>query len=354
MNKKNIIIGFMVLFVISYFYNKSHGRDIIAEIKQAAVEGWEEGYNGEISSAPDNIQQSSEAETSKPLEDKRMSDEEYMSRPITARITLDEYIRRNNVPVVNFSNRAKFDEIFQNALTSMNNYGIPIYTSGMSDQEAVTRYETAFTDTDKKGLPICSSGNKYKVGSQKNWQNCDYIFYGNAKSREGGEKLTGEGIIFHQTNIGSYSFMRIVYMGELKDGYYSGYGQAYYAPDDYSTYDRYILDSYGDRLQEGVYEAMNYLEYEGKFKKGKYNGRGNRYEYLDSESRYMVMLAQQPDFKPENYGIAKADFDIKFNEILKLTREVAVYTGTFSYGEDKNTKLYVYGQETDPKDYLKE
>lgn len=354
MNKKDIIIGFIVLFVISYIYTKSQGRDLIAEIKQAAAEGWEESYNVDVSSEPDNIQQSSEEEVYKPPEGKMMSDEEYMSRPITARITLDEYIRRNNVPVISFSKRAKFDEIFQNALTSMNNYGIPIYTSGMPDQEAAARYETAFTDTDKKGLPIYSSGNKYKVGSQKNWENCDYIFYGNAKSREGGEKLTGEGVIFNQTNIGSYKFMRIVYMGELKDGYYSGYGQAYYAPDDYSTYDRYILDSYGDRLQEGVYESMNYLEYEGEFKKGKYSGRGNRYEYLDSESRYMVMLAQQPDFNPENYGLAKADFDIKFNEMLKLTREVAIYTGTFSYGEDKNTNLYVYGRIADPKDYLEE
>lgn len=355
MNLKKVILVMAVLFCISYFYNKSNGRDIVAEMKQAAAEGWEEGWNGEINSGAGEVQQNSEPATTSPHQsqnvNKGMSDEEYMSKPITARICLDEYIRRNKVPVISFYERNRFDEIFQNALNSMNQYEVPIYFPGMPDQEAKARYETAFVDNDKKGFPIRMSRNKYEIGTPDTWDSCNFLFYGKPDSTKGGDKLEGDGVLFEYTNIGSYKFFRVVYIGEFEDGRYNGYGQAYYAPDSYNTYDKYILDSYGDRLQEGVYEAMNYLEYEGKFKNGKYNGKGNRYEYLDSESRYMVMFAQQPNFNPEDYDIPAEGFDEKFNQVQKLTREVVVYTGSFSDGYDDNVKLYVNGQETDPEDF---
>jgi hypothetical protein len=359
MSKKDVIIGFAVLFGISYGYNKVYKhRDIIKDSAEIAATAWDEGYNeaestGAVSEAAGQpVETAQETNTG-------LSDEEYLSMPITVRNYLDEYIQRNGIPVKTFSQRSKFNERLQDAVSKIDQYSLPLYNylgySGILNEYEILQYgQEAFASPDTAGLPIEKYAGSYCVGNADRWDDCDYVFYGDVKSTASLDKLTGSGVIIEQKNMYHVPLWRIVYIGELKDGVYSGYGQQYYAPDEYNRFEEYLMALNGEdtvNLQKGMLTYCNYLEYEGEFEKGKYSGNGNCYEYMSSSNRAFIAYITGPDVDEEMKKSLAEDCDQdKLQKYIDMSREVAVYTGTFKKGNAKKIKCYVLGQSVDPED----
>lgn len=78
-----------------------------------------------------------------------------------------------------------------------------------------------------------------------------------------------------------------VYIGNFKKGIPEGYGIEYISPADESYLSQGInlgafYEYNGEDIQTSIFDTVNPMKYEGKFKGGKYSGKGNEYWYIGS------------------------------------------------------------------------
>ncbi len=260
---------------------------------------------------------------------------------ITNRNVLYSYISANNIELESFSKERKTEKMLDEAFEKMSN-GIYLYSFGIGVEEA-------FANTKKTGLPLRSTdGNSFRAGNEENFTSCDYIFYGDIDDESLTGKISGEGVIAGVTYFNDMPFVFIRYAGELKDGYFDGYGQEYYIPDRESEYDRAIADINGsdyENVMESVLSELNYIVYEGEFEKGKYSGKGNGYKYASAAERCIMLFKENNiAFDPMAFGMSQELYEKMLPNIEKNFNNVTIYTGTFADGNSDKVSVYQYGQ----------
>lgn len=119
---------------------------------------------------------------------------------------------------------------------------------------------------------------KYKVTSERT----NYLYCGETKDNY----ASGYGILYKRSE-GYYGVLNynnlcydLLYMGEFKEGRFEGYGIKFNLPDGsaYAFEQVCPYEQGSDEYQYYYLAWMNYAEYEGKFKNGAYNGKGNMYD----------------------------------------------------------------------------
>ena len=128
---------------------------------------------------------------------------------------------------------------------------------------------------------------EYKMTKDKT----KYIYHGELKDN----RPDGYGALmkFSEYNHGLSSGYDIVYVGMFKEGSYDGYGMEFNIPEDayeYSSFD-YVCkyDKSSDEYFAYYLAWMNYVKYNGYFKNGKKDGKGN--QYMTSLSAFTDMAA---------------------------------------------------------------
>ncbi|MGD9678916.1 MAG: DnaJ domain-containing protein [Vulcanibacillus sp.] len=125
----------------------------------------------------------------------------------------------------------------------------------------------------------------------------------------------------------------IEYIGEFKDGKYSGEGSLFYVPNEDDIDRMYRI--YGENEYiEHINSELVHLIYEGEFKNGKFDGKGNYYNYPDNLYFYyysgpgMFLDAQEYP---------------RYIDYLKTIKDLDIIVGEFSKGDLSNGKLYSNG-----------
>lgn len=139
-------------------------------------------------------------------------------------------------------------------------------------------------------------------------------------------KPNGVGMVIYVYN-GTYS---LIYFGNFKDGKYDGYGREYFISKNPGSnfYKEYapLGVGYEPKTTEDLYKYGNFLIYEGNFKDGKYNGKGNSFRYSNLKEI------------TTSSGISSLDGDL------------SVFSGIFEDGKE-NGSFVVYKEENN-KGYL--
>ncbi len=275
---------------------------------------------------------------------------------VTSASGLYQYLANNNIPINDFSKREKYTYMFANAANIISNYGVML--PSMMDTMSLTSEDVAnvFKNTDETGLPVHSNdGEKFYAGTEDNWGECNYMFYGDLKDTSLTGGITGTGVIIgFYNNISSdsgdsYPFAYLRYIGDLKKGEFDGYGMIYHEIDIENQYERGIACLEGqsvESIQNHLDDDLNYLEYEGELDGGKYSGKGNSYLYADDDIRYMYLLdAYGISFSPKSFGVEEDTYNQIKPYIQRENNNVIVITGKFK-DDDATDKVetYVYGQ----------
>lgn len=150
---------------------------------------------------------------------------------------------------------------------------------GLLEQAAQGSFE--FLDYQVKFL----SSSYYYITSDTTSQ---YYYVGETKDN----RPDGFGMIFGMsTGSGTYALSNgfmIHYIGNFKNGSYDGFGALFSADEyDLSSMIDYIVQSgeitSDEVLEDAIEYLFNYVSYEGKFKDGKKNGKGNEFSFPSVE-----------------------------------------------------------------------
>lgn len=134
--------------------------------------------------------------------------------------------------------------------------------------------------------------NNYKITNSET----DIIYCGEIKDN----KPHGVGAIYQIVDGQSF----IKYAGNFKKGKFEGYGMLFNIPTDDEYY--YSTTIYED--QEDAIKRANFLTFEGSFKDGHPNGKGNYYEYCDLQME--MYLVQDGYDKSKDINIYIGDFEV--------------------------------------------
>lgn len=158
-----------------------------------------------------------------------------------------------------------------------------------------------------------------KIGKLSYWartnEQTDYYYVGGMKDNQ----PDGIGILYKRISSASLGLSRDfsdmyyvrLYEGDFEEGRKEGFGREYYSTLDSlkvseSETDICPIDLYEEissDIQTNIYETANPLCYEGYFKKNKYSGEGNLYEYPVVD-------------KVQYYSDQRADIEKQINDVL--------------------------------------
>jgi len=157
-----------------------------------------------------------------------------------------------------------------------------------------------------------------------------YVYWGELKD----SIPNGIGIIMQEIKESIYgkSIFIPLYVGNFKDGNYSGYGKLYTFIDNYSyTDNEFKMDQYG----------IYFKEYEGYFKNGEFSGKGNYYINLFEidEDKYV-----QKYILENQQLLSKVEKEIEDESIYFVISDLPpMDTFLCYYGEFKNGEFDGYG-----------
>lgn len=123
----------------------------------------------------------------------------------------------------------------------------------------------------------------------------------------------------------TYSISGIEYMGEFKEGKFDGYGMLFNIPSDDDIFRLYHI--YGDDYTEHIQDELCFMLYDGEFEEGEYNGKGNRYYYINLVEHYYNFVSIYTDYF----------------EVLDTVKDLDILVGNFKKGECSKGKYYTNG-----------
>lgn len=162
-----------------------------------------------------------------------------------------------------------------------------------------------------------------------------YYYVGQSKDN----RPDGFGMIFGlATGSGTYEFADqfvIYYIGNFKDGMYDGFGAEFTADENDLTSVIYPMAQSGAIQSEEVGSDLvqylfNYVTYEGKFKEGKKNGKGNEFSFPNVELGVAFEYTNDPI---DGYRYYNAYPNVTMGEYKsdKLTGDVKIYQYNYLY-----------------------
>lgn len=191
---------------------------------------------------------------------------------------------------------------------------------------------------------------QYKITKERT----DYLYMGETKDN----LASGYGILYGQAKqyYGLFTYNNhaydILYIGKFKDGRFDGYGLEFYKPEKYEqgSFEQFCKYSQDSQEYANYYAAwVNFVEYEGMFKEGKRDGKGNLFS---RELDLMVSLAplielpivDQVDFNAVSSGIFKDDEEN--GDFTEYSGEYLFYEGEKKDGlyDGKGTLYFENGQ----------
>lgn len=182
----------------------------------------------------------------------------------------------------------------------------------------------------------------------------DYIYYGEMQNNRPHGLGTLQQIIWKPNSLNHEYALATIYIGNFKKGIFNGYGIKYHvlAPgENYMIGESDLMSNLdGQHFQIYMEQVLNYVEYEGYFEDGEYNGKGILYEYPGVNYQTFMMTANG-DISTEYLGSIPfrdlypdaADYNYKFPGDGP-TQHIEILSGNFKNGyADGKCKAYQYG-----------
>lgn len=155
----------------------------------------------------------------------------------------------------------------------------------------------------------------------------------------------GKAYITEYTGFSDEVYYARCYIGEFKGGRPEGYGIEFSVPgdDDYIMQPINIQEFAGDKIQEGIFASANPRKYEGKFKNGKYSGKGNEFIYMGIYWEESAL-----DWDIDSYSDYLEEDEIENSLVEKYlngtNEDIIIYSGNYKKGKKKGKfKVYEWG-----------
>lgn len=162
-------------------------------------------------------------------------------------------------------------------------------------------------------------------------------------------------IIWKPNSLNHEYALATIYIGNFKKGIFNGYGMKYYIPDPdvgYSANEiNFMTNLDVQHFQIYIEQILNYVEYEGYFEDGEYDGKGILYQYPYVNYQTFMITAN---------GDISTEYFEHYNAFIKLypdavdynykfpgdgpTQHIEILSGNFKNGyADGKCKVYRYG-----------
>lgn len=215
------------------------------------------------------------------------------------------YLNNNRIPVYEFSKRSKI-------LKNLKKY--------LEDELITLEKIIEFNIID---------GDRFKRTLDKD---NEYFYKGELSE----DKPDGIGILYKEINWNDTRILLALYVGEFKDGYQNGYGIQFYEPSDTDLFS--LGEICKDEFQKNLKKKLNFMEYNGEFKKGRYSGLGIYYSYpypyekfiQENDKDLFCFRQSKQDF---NIYIGKWDYGKQDGTFKVYNNEHLIYNGGMKAGE---------------------
>lgn len=289
----------------------------------------------QINKMNDNIQSTNIESTAKEDTDEN---EEIQDKNINDYVVgepefLELYLKQNKIEKIDFQEEKELDTIeekLKNIDTNSN--------------------ELKYLDSDATNEnTIEEKFKQYKITINKT----NVMYLGGLKDN----KPNGIGAVVEVIEYNDTKLLSKKYIGNFKNGYFSGYGKLYNIPlqEDYGGLER-VQKVSKSKDQNYINKRLNGLIYEGEFDNGTISGSGNEFDYLNLDLEFSYREQLDSDMKRQSEIYQSKTEESKKEELDALSKRiengfavlnnpVTIFCGTYKNGKlNGNGKAYNLGK----------